>query len=386
MTHLLILIYRNLFRHKLRTSLTVLAVAIAILAFGILRTVIDVWYLGVEAAASNRLVTRNAISLIFYLPISYKDKIISVDGVKYVSYGNWFGGIYIDEKNFFPSFAIEPKGYLILYPEIVLNEKEQDDFIKDRKSAVVGGKLAKRFGWKIGDTITLKGTIFPGNWDFTVKGIFKGRDKNTDENLFVFHWDYLNEMIKKTMPTYADQTGYFVIGINDPSRAAEISQNIDKLFKNSIAETITETEKAFNLGFVAMTEAIVIVIELISYVVIFIIMAVSANTMAMTARERSSEYAVLKTLGFRPVHLSGLIFGESFLITMSGCFLGIALTFPIADIFSSSLSEFFPVFNISNETILLDILAGGIIATTAGIFPSVRAVNTNIANGLRKLI
>ncbi|MFQ3573895.1 MAG: FtsX-like permease family protein [Thermodesulfovibrionales bacterium] len=386
MTHLLILIYRNIFRHRLRTLLTILAVAVAILSFGILRTVIDVWYLGVDAASSNRLVTRNAISLIFYLPVSYKDKIMAVDGVKAVSYGNWFGGVYIDEKNFFPNFAIEPAGYLGLYPEIVLNEKERQDFIKDRKSAIIGQKLAKRFGWEIGDTVTLKGTIFPGNWDFTIRGIYKGRDKNTDETLFLFQWDYLNEMIKKTIPTYRDHTGFFVIGIKDPSRAGEISQNIDNLFKNSLAETLTETEKAFNLGFVAMTEAIVIVIELISYVVIFIIMAVSANTMAMTARERSSEYAVLKTLGFRASHLSFLIFGESFLITMLGCLLGITLTFPVADIFSASLSEYFPVFNISKDTILLDIVAGCLIAMIAGIFPALKAINTNIASGLRKLV
>ncbi|MCX8026734.1 MAG: FtsX-like permease family protein [Thermodesulfovibrionales bacterium] len=386
MTHLLILIYRNLFRHKLRTFLTILAVAVAILSFGILRTVIDVWYLGVEVASANRLVTRNAISLIFSLPVSYREKIMSVDGVKSVSYGNWFGGIYIDEKNFFPNFAIEPKGYLGLYPELVLNEKEKIDFFKDRKSAIVGEKLAKRFGWKIGDTVTLKGTIFQGNWDFTIRGIYKGRDKNTDETIFFFHWDYLNEMVKKTMPTYADQTGFFVIGIKDASRAGEISQNIDSIFKNSLAETITETEKAFNMGFVAMTEAIVVVIELVSYIVIFIIMAVSANTMAMTVRERSNEYAVFKTLGFRTIHLLGLIFGESFLITMSGCLLGIALSFPIADLFSASLSEFFPVFNISMQTILFDVVGGCLIALTAAVFPSIKAINTDIANGLRKLI
>lgn len=386
MTHLLILIYRNLFRHKIRTLLTIIAVAVAILSFSILRTVVDVWYLGVEVASANRLVTRNAISLIFYLPISYKDKIMSIDGVRSVSYGNWFGGIYIDEKNFFPNFAIEPKGYLELYPEIVLNDKEKSDFFKDRKSAIIGDKLSKRFGWKIGDSVTLKGTIFQGNWDFTIRGIYKGRDKNTDETLFLFHWDYLNEMIKKTMPTYADQTGFFVIGIKDASRAGEISQNIDNIFKNSLAETITETEKAFNMGFVAMTEAIVIVIELVSYIVIFIIMAVSANTMAMTVRERSGEYAVFKTLGFRPLHLSGLIFGESFLIAMTGCLLGISISFPIADIFSSSLSEFFPVFNISIETIVFDVIAGCLIAITAGIFPSIKAINTNIAQGLRKLV
>ncbi|HIJ59597.1 MAG TPA: FtsX-like permease family protein [Nitrospirae bacterium] len=383
---LLKLLFRNTLRHKIRTTLTIIAIAIAILSFGMLRTVIDAWYAGVEAASANRLVTRNAISLIFYLPISYKEKIKSVPGVSLVSYGNWFGGIYIDEKNFFPNFAVEPKGYLELYPELVLSDKEKKDFLMDRKGSIAGAKIANRFGWKVGDTIVLKGTIFPGKWDFVLRGIYKGKDKNTDESVFMFHWDYLNEVVKKTMPTFADHTGYFVIGIKDPTRAGEISRAIDLTFKNSLAETLTETEKAFNLSFVAMTEAIVIAIKIVSYVVIFIIMAVSANTMAMTVRERTSEYAVFKTLGFRDYHIAGMIFGESIMISAIGCFLGIIATFPSADAFSSALSNYFPVFNISEETLIMNVVISVIVGLAAGIFPTLRAMNTNIADGLRRLV
>ncbi len=381
--HLLNLLFRNVLRHKLRSALTIAAVAVAILAFGILRTVVGAWYVGVEASSANRLVTRNAISLIFYLPISYKEKMQTIPGVKNVSYGNWFGGIYIDEKNFFPNFAIEPKGYLELYPELVLKEEDKKAFIKDRKGFIAGKKLVERFGWNIGDTVTLKGTIFQGNWDFILRGIYRGRDKSTDETTFLFHWDYLNERVRKNMPALADHAGYFVIGIKDPSMAAEISRAVDMTFKNSLAETLTETERAFNLSFVAMTEAIVIAIELVSYVVIFIIMAVAANTMAMTARERRAEYAIFKTLGFRGIHIASMIYGESFLITMLGCAIGVAVSYPVANAFSSELGAYFPVFNISGETIFMDVVASVVVALAAGFFPTLRAVKTNIAQGLR---
>src|SRR5512134_1805227 len=173
------LLFRNAFRHKLRTALTVLGITIAILAFGLLRTVVSAWYAGVEASSASRLVTRNAISLVFLLPASYKDKIRQIEGVKIVSWGNWFGGIYIDEKNFFPNFAVDPATYLELYSEYLLTPEEKKAFLHDRKACVAGRLTAEKYGWKIGDTVTLRGTIFPGNWDFVVRGIYRGRDKGT---------------------------------------------------------------------------------------------------------------------------------------------------------------------------------------------------------------
>ena len=383
--HVLKLTFKNTLRHKLRTSLTVLGVAVAILAFGLLRTVISTWYLGVEAASANRLVTRNAISLIFPLPLSYKSKIQQIEGVESVSYGTWFGGIYIDEKNFFANYSIDPPTYLNMYPEIIIPKKQKTAFFRDRKSAVAGRKLAERYGWEIGDIITLKGTIYPGNWDFLLRGIYKGRDQNVDETAFFFHWAYLNETMKKTAPSRSDQVGWYMIEISDPNMAAEVSMKIDQTFKNSLAETLTETEKAFTLGFISMTEAIVIAIQIVSFVIIVIIMAVVANTMAMTARERIGEYAVYKTLGFGWFHVAGLIFGESILVTMSGAFLGILLTYPAAHIFSEALSAYFPVFNVEPDTIYLDIGVSLIVALVAGMFPAWRAVNIKVADGLRRI-
>ena len=383
--HILKLIFKNSFRHKLRTSLTILGVTIAILAFGLLRTVISAWYAGVEASSASRLVTRNAVSLVFPLPLSYKEKIRQVEGVKRVSYGTWFGGIYIDEKNFFANYAVEPKVYLEMYPEFVIPPGQKAAFLRDRKGAVAGRKLAERYGWKIGDIITLKGTIFPGNWDFVLRGIYRGRDQTVDETAFFFQWDYLNEALKKAGRTWADQVGWYMVETNDPNIAAEVSLRIDKMFKNSLAETLTETEKAFQLSFISMTEAIVMAIRLVSFVIIFIIMAVVANTMAMTARERIGEYAIFKTLGFGASHISAMIFGESLIITMVGSSLGIVLTFPAARIFSKELSQFFPIFNVANETIVMDVVAALVVACVAAIFPAWRSVRIRVADGLRRI-
>ncbi|MBI4595479.1 MAG: ABC transporter permease [Candidatus Tectomicrobia bacterium] len=382
---LLKLLLKNAFRHKLRALLTILGVTIVILAFGLLRTILSAWYAGVEASSATRLVTRNAISLIFPLPVSYKDKIRQVPGVNLVSHGNWFGGIYIDEKHFFASFAIEPKSYFKLYPEYVLLPDQKEAFLRDRRGFVAGRKLAERFGWKLGDAVTLRGTIFTGQWDFVMRGIYSGRDKNTDETLFAFHWDYLNEGIRKMAPTLADHTGFFLIGVSNPGLAAEVSLAIDTLFKNSLAETLTETEKAFQMSFVSMTEAIVMAIRLVSYVVIIIIITVVANTMGMTVRERMGEYAVFRTLGFGNWHIGGFILGESFIITMIGTVVGIALTFPVAGVFSDTLSAYFPIFNIARETIYMDLAAALIISVIAAIFPTWRALRMRIADGLRRI-
>lgn len=383
--HYLKILSRNAFRHRLRTLLTILGITIAILAFGLLRTVVSAWYAGVNSSSATRLITRNAVSLVFSLPISYLERIRHVEGVKGVSYANWFGGVYITEKNFFPNFAIEPRSYLELYPEFILPMDQQRTFFSDRKGCVAGRKLAERYGWKIGDTITLKGTIYPGNWEFVLRGIYNGAEKSTDEGQFFFHWEYLNESLRKTIPRRADQAGVFIIGLKSPQTAAETSLTVDAAFRNSLAETLTETEKAFQLSFISMTEAIVVAIRLVSFVVIIIIMAVVANTMAMTARERIGEYAIFKAMGFRGYHIAGMIFGESLFITMTGGILGILLTFPVARRFGELMDQFFPVFRVDPSTIYLDVIFSVLVGVVAAIFPTWRAVRIRIADGLRRI-
>ena len=378
-------IIRNAFRHKLRSLLTITGVAIAILAFGLLRTLVGLWYLGVESSSSTRLISRNAISLVFSLPISYKERIRQIPGVSRVGAMNWFGGIYISEKNFFPNFAVEPRAYLDLYPEFLLSGEEQKGFLLDRQGAVVGRKLAAKHGWKLGDRVVLKGTIFPGQWEFIIRGIYRGAQRSTDETQFFFNWDYLNETMKRTIPRRADQVGIFVVGVSNPERAAEVAQAIDATFKNSLAETMSETEKAFQLSFVAMTEAIMIAIKIVSYVVIAIIMVVTVNTMAMTARERISEYATLKTLGFRWHHIGFAVFGESLFIALLGGFVGVMCTFPSATIIERELSQFFPSFHVATSTTLLQLAAALIVGASAAVFPTWRAATIRIADGLRRI-
>lgn len=382
---LLKILWRNALRHRLRTSLTVAGMVVAILSFGLLRTVIDAWYAGVAASAANRLVTRNAISLIFPLPLSYAAQIRAVDGVRLVALGNWFGAYYQDPKNFFANFAVSADSYLAMYPELIFPEADKAAFMRDRKGAAVGAKLATRFGWKLGQTVVLTGTIFPGNWEFTLRAIYKGRDRTVDETMFILHWDYLNETMKEQSPHRADQVGFFMIEVNDPTRAAGIAQAIDARFANSRAETLTETEKAFQLGFVAMSEAIILAIRAVSFVVIAIILAVVANTMAMSVRERRREYAVLKTLGFTGTQIAGLIFGESLVITALGGALGIALTFPAAQAFKAAVGQFFPIFNVSRETIIMDAAVSLTVGLLAAAAPAYTAARVRVAQALRKL-
>jgi len=378
------LILRNALRHKLRTTLTVLGLTIAVLAYGLLHTVVDAWYAGASAASNARLVTRNAISLVFPLPLAYENRIRGVDGVTLVARSNWFGGIYRDPKNFFAQFAVSDN-YLDLYPEFIVSEQARADYRRDRKGALIGRQLADQYGFKVGDVIPLKGTIYPGTWDFVVRGIMEGRDESTITRQLIFHYDYLNETIRKTTKRTVDQVGVYVVGIKDPDEAAIVSRNIDNVFKNSLAETLTETEQAFQLGFVAMSNQIIAAIRVVSYVVILIIMAVMANAMAMSARERTTEYATLKALGFGPGFLSMLVFGESMAICAIGGGIGILATPPMAEVFKHATGGVFPVFTVSHETMLLQAACAFVVAMAAAIVPAVQASRVRIVEGLRAI-
>ena len=379
-----LLVLRNALRHKLRTTLTVVGIVVAIMAFGLLRTIVDAWYAGANASSSARLVTRSSVSLVFSLPLSYAQKIRQIDGVSSVGWANWFGGVYISERNFFAQFAISPS-YLELYPELVLSDGERRAFNADRVGAIAGRKLADKYGWKVGDQIPLRGTIYPGTWTFNLRGIYDGAEEGTDTSTFFFHFDYLNESIKRMFPARGDQTGVFIEQLRNPDDAAAVSQAIDATFRNSLAETLTETEKAFQLGFVSMSEAILIAIQAVSYVVIVIIMAVMANTMAMTARERYGEYATFKALGFGNGFVAMLIFAESLGIALAGGALGIALTFPAAEAFARTIGSILAGFKVSDETIAMQAAAAVVIGMVAAAIPAWHAARVRIVDGLRAI-
>ncbi|MBL8470514.1 MAG: FtsX-like permease family protein [Rhodocyclaceae bacterium] len=381
---LLGMVWRNAWRHKLRSALTLLGLVVALLAFGLLLTVVDAWYQGVNASSDKRLVTRHKVSLVFTLPQNYLGKIRAVDGVRLTTYENWFGGIYKEPKNFFPQFAVDARTYLQVYPEFRLTDAERDAFLRDRKGAIVGRRTAENYGLKVGDNITLKGTIFPGEWNFVLRGIYSGGRESTDESLFFFHWEYLDETVRQRYGgRRTAQIGLFVSEVEDADDIARIAQTIDAQFANSHAETRSETEKSFQLGFVAMSEALVAAIRAVSYLVILIILAVMANTMAMTARERRAEYATLRALGFAPPFLAALIFAESLLLALAGGVLAVVLTYPVAAFFGAAVSKFIPHFVVGPQTPLLQMAAALAVGLLAAFIPAWRAARVNIVSGLR---
>lgn len=379
------IILRNILRHRLRTFLTIMGMAVAILSFGLLRTVVDAWYAGVEGASAYRLITRNAISLLFRLPLAYQNKIRAIPGITGVTYHCWFGGIYIDEKHFFPQFAVEGRHYFDLFPEFIIPPEQKLAFLRERNACIAGQQLANRYGWKLGDIIPIQGTIYPVNLELVLRGVYRGAEPTTDEGRLFFQYDYFNEALEKVAPERANQVGVYIIQVADPEQAAAVAAQVDALFKNSIAETLTETEKAFVLGFVAMTKAILMAIQVVSFVVIGVILVILANTMAMTARERQAEYATLKTLGFQPWHLVGLISGESIAIALAGGLIGIGLIFPAAHLFRAALGQYFRIFHVAPTTLGFSLVTSLGVGLVAAIFPAWQAARVSIAEGLRRI-
>jgi putative ABC transport system permease protein len=378
------LIFKNALRHKLRTFLTILGIAIAVIAFGVLRTVVTAWYAGVEASSANRLITRQAVSFIFPLPLAYKEKIANVDGVKEVTFANWFAGVYIDKNQFFARLAVDAGNYFDVYPEFLLSKSQLEAFKKERNACVIGADIAKQYKLKIGDPMTIDGDIFPGRWDFVIRGIYQPRDKTTDATQMLFHWDYVNERMKQEMPGRANQVGWYIEEITDPNKAGEISDKIDALFKNSTSETKSESERSFQQGFLQSTSAIITAMNVISFVIIGIIMLVLGNTMIMAARERTREYAVMKTLGFSARHITGLIMGESLFISFLGGVIGLLLTFPLIQGISQIIPKgFFPIFQLEPITVFLACSAALLIGIASSVFPIHRALNTRIVDGFR---
>ncbi len=378
------LIFKNALRHKLRTFLTILGMAIAVMAFGVLRTVVDMYYEGLNAASPNRLITRQAVSFVFPLPLSYREKIAKIPGVEIVSYANWFGGVYKDKQNFFARMGVDPETIFEVYPEYIVDPKELEAFKRERNSCVIGSELAKQYGFTIGDIIPLDGDIYPGKWQFVVRGIYKPRDQSTDATQMFFHWEAIDERMKQEMPGRAGDVGWYIVKIKDPSQAAAVSEEIDALFKNSSNATKTETERAFTQGFISGASALLTAMNFVAYVIIGIIMLVLGNTMIMSARERTREYAVFKTLGFTKGHLFGLILGESLLISALGAGTGLLLTYPFVSGIAAFMPKgFFPYFFVTPSTFILGASAALVVGLAASIFPLQRAFRTRIVDGLR---
>src|SRR6058998_2285892 len=364
----------------------IVGIATAVMAFGLIRTIVGAWNAGVTGAAANRMITRHRVSLIFPIPLPYRNEIARVPGVTAVSWANWFGGVYgepNDFKNFWPRLAVDPDTYFDLYPEFQVPPDQLAAFKAERSACIIGRKLALQHGFKIGDVITMEGDIFPGSWQFVVRGIYTGRDAAVDETQMFFQWSYLYEQVQAREHGRPVEAGWYILRVPSPDQMAQVSKTVDDQFLNSRAPTKTESEKAFQQSFVSMSSAIITSLQVISVVIVGIILLVLANTIVMAVRERRREYAVLKTLGFSARHLFFLIFGESLLIALSGGVLGLLLTYPMVAGFGKALPTFFPVINVAPLTVVLVLGAAILAGAVAALLPAARVVRTPIVAGLR---
>ncbi|HXQ28173.1 MAG TPA: ABC transporter permease [Gemmatimonadales bacterium] len=382
------IIVRNAFRHRLRTLLTIVGIATAVMAFGLIRTVVTAWNAGVEASAANRMITRHRVSIIFPVPLTDRDDIARVPGVTGLSWANWFGGVYGDPndfKNFWPRFAVDPDSYFDLYPDYLVPADEMATFRRERNACILGRKLAAEHGFKLGDVISMQGDIFPGAWEWVVRGIYRGKDPSVDETQMFFQWPYLFEQVRQREPGRAVDPGWYVLRIAHPEDMPRVASAVDSMFANSRAPTKTESERQFQQSFVSMSSAIISSLKVISLVIVGIILLVLANTILMSVRERRREYAVLKTIGFSGRYIATFIMGEAMVVALSGGLIGLALTYPAVSGFAHALPGFFPVIRVESSTVVLSITLAIVAGLGAAVLPAVRAMQTPIVAGLRAL-
>jgi putative ABC transport system permease protein len=375
------LIFANLFRKKIRTTLTLGSFAVALFLFGLLAVVRGAFSQGLEVAGANRLVIVNKVSIIQPLPISYKQKLAQTPGVTLVTHANWFGGVYQDERNFFPQFAIEDETYRQMFPEFIVPEEQWNAFIGDRQGAIVGEDLVKRFHWKVGDRVPIKGTIFPGTWEFNIRGIYHGSRPQDDVTQFWFRYKYLEE---RENPYWKGLIGWYTVRIDNPDNAARVAGTIDGTFANSPWETKTETEKAFAAGFVKQAGNIEFLMLSIGGVVFFTLLLVTGNTMAIAVRERMRELAVLKAVGFSNGFVLALVLGESLLLAIIGGGLGLAFS-KLFTLRGDPTGGMLPYFYLAPTAIILGLVAALAVGMAAGILPAWSAMRLRVVDALRRV-
>ena len=377
------LIFANLFRKKIRLLLTLGSFAVALFLFAFLAVVRGAFVGNAELASANRLVTINRTSIINLIPLSYKDKIQRISGVKYVAHNNWFGGIYQDEKNFFPQFVIDPDTQRQVFPELVVPDDQWANFLKDRQGAIAGAKTAKRFGWKIGDRIPIKTTLYGGGaWEFNLDGIYHGTRPQDDETQFWFQWDYFEEKIPERVK---GQIGWYVIRIDKPDDAPRIAKAIDAEFANSPNETKTEAESAFAANWVKQFGNIQFLIVTIGAVVFFTLLLVTGNTMAISVRERTSELAVLKAIGYSDRAVLFFVLAESLVIALFGGLLGLGLAMAAMPVLGVALSSILPNLVLPGSILLLGLVVAVIVGIASGLLPGIGAMRMRVVNALRRV-
>ncbi|WP_437809338.1 ABC transporter permease [Sorangium sp. So ce1078] len=379
---------RNVLRNKFRTLLTVIGAAVAVLAFVLLRTVLSAWNVAADYAAKDRIATRHKISFILPLPKRYMTTLREVPGVTEGTFMNWFGGKDPkDANNFFGSMAVESATFFKVYDEMVVSPGDMERWQGDRKGAIVGDVLATRLGVKVGDTVTLEGSIYPGPWQFNVSGIYTASRKSIDRSQFIFHYDYLNESIPERD---RDQIGWMAARIDDPSRSAEISAAIDKIFDEKDVQTATMSERAMNLSFMAMMSAVLTALNAVSVIILLIMMMILGNTIAMGVRERTREYGVLRALGFEPKHVRIFIIGEAATVGLLAGLVGLAVSYPIVELgmgrwLEENMGGMFPYFRIDPLTMVMAVLLSMGLSLAASLLPAYRASKLSVTDALRRV-
>jgi putative ABC transport system permease protein len=377
------LIFANLFRKKIRLLLTIGSFAVAMFLFSFLAVVRDAFNRGADIASADRLFVINRTSIINTIPLSYRDKMLRISGVKMVTHDNWFGGVYQDEKNFFPQFVVDPENQRQVFPELIVSNEEWANFLKDRQGAIVGVRTAQRFGWKIGDRIPLKTTIWgAGNWEFNIDGFYHGKRPQDDETQFWMQWDYFQEHVPDALK---GQVGWYIVRVDLPDDAVRVGKNIDAEFANSPFETKTETESAFAASWVKQFGNIRFLILSIGTVVFFTLLLVTGNTMAISVRERTSELAVFKAIGYSDRKVLFFVLAEALAIAIVGGLLGLLLAVLAIPVLASALNGMLPQLVLAPSVFALGFMTALAVGLASGLLPGLGAMRLQIVNALRRI-
>lgn len=380
------LLWANLRRHKARTLFTFLSIVIAFVLFAYLAAVKVAFRAGVDVAGADRLFTTHKTSIIMSLPIAYQNQIASVPGVALVTHSSWFGGIYQNPNQGFQGVfqaPVDPEAYLAMYPEFVVPDAEKRAWFADREGVLVGSKTAERFGWKVGDRVPVQATIWrkkdgSSTWEFNVRGIYDG-GQGIDTTQFLFHYDYFDE----ARLFGQGQIGWYVVRIEDPSKAAEVGKAIDRLFENSAYETKTVTEKALAQSFADQIGDIGAIIQWILVAVFFTLLLVAGNAMAQSVRERTNELAVLKTLGFTNRGVLAMVLAEAGLLAVLGGGIGLALG-ALAISAGDPTGGFLPIFYFPGKDAAWGVVLVLLLGVATGLLPALQAMRLSIVEALRR--
>jgi len=377
------IIFANLFRKKVRLLLTIGSFAVALFLFVFLAVVRDAFNRGADIASANRLVVINRTSIINPIPLAYRDKILRIPGVKQITHNNWFGGIYKDERNFFPQFVIDPENQRQVFPELVVSENEWTNFLDDRQGAIAGARTAERFGWKIGTRIPIKTTFNGGgSWEFNLVGIYHGKNTVADETQFWIRWDYFEEKVPQANK---GRIGWYVLRVENPDDSVRIAKTIDDEFANSPFETRTQTESAFASNWVKQFGNIQFLIVAIGSVVFMTLLLVTGNTMAISVRERTSELAVFKAIGFSDLMILFFVLSEALAIAVFGGTLGILFAAGGTPVLAKVLVGVLPNIVLPRTALISGIVFAVFVGLLSGLLPGLSAMRLRVVNALRRV-